>query len=413
MGAMMMTADSGPALGPQAAAPRRRAPIVRLMPALLLVHTLSAAARLQDPDSFALFSPQQAALNGAGTAWAESQDPALWSRTRSPSLQWGVSQSYEDVRGGGVQARLPWGARAGWGLGVGLERHGRRSEQRLRAGLGWDFNRGRWPSLGAALNLRDRRGGRDDGLASAADLGMAWSLSPLGLDLGLSLRELPLGGPFGSWRRQGALGLAWRGPAQRWALDLTQQGDLDLVGHAALDLDLKPGWSALASFASPQLVGAPWVWALGLQHHRGDWTWSLSSQQAIGGGSGTVHAGAHWSFRPEVELPQRRRAPAPKPQPTPTTAAPSFQAQARLQGAAVHLSWSEQPNAQAYEVLVGLVQGASMRLAAEGRVELPRWRGELGLPGAVYYFKVRALNADDAPVGESQVLVLQAPGGQP
>lgn len=106
----------------------------------------------------------------------------------------------------------------------------------------------------------------------------------------------------------------------------------------------------------------------------------------------------------------RRR---PRPRSTPIPDPGRFSLKARRKNGLVHLRWPPQPGAQSYEVLVGLVPGATLRRAPDGEVAQPAWNGQPGLPGVTYYFRVRARDADGAELSVSRLRAVRTAGGSP
>lgn len=360
-----------------------------------------------------LMPTQQLALADAGGAWPLGPDPALHTQVANPQLFFNGSVDAHSGRYGSVQAWLPQAPGRSLGLAAGLgPLQDHVSETRSRVALGQRLRGEGSPSLGAALNLRDQLSPLALGWGASLDLGLAWTLAWQSLELGVALRELPLCGPADAWRRQGSVGLGRRWGPWHLALDLSQSDREPLSPHAGLERDLGQGWALQLGLAGPTWPGEAPSWGSGLRARHGQGWLQLATRQSFGIGASAAKASLGWDFRPHRAATGAGSVAEAGPA-APAAVPGSFDLKAYRSNGSLQLIWPEQPQAGAYEVLLSLMPGASMRLAPAGRVKTAQWQGSLGLPGVSYYFKVRVLAPDGAVQAESRVLTLDPKAAGP
>lgn len=106
----------------------------------------------------------------------------------------------------------------------------------------------------------------------------------------------------------------------------------------------------------------------------------------------------------EPRLP-RRGKPEPTPVESPTPDLGTFELEARVEARTVSLSWAGPDGGDGlrYDVVMGIVKGATLKKLNELPLAAAAWSGEVGLSGMAYYFRVESIRPDGSPGPMSKV----------
>jgi hypothetical protein len=197
-----------------------------------------------------------------------------------------------------------------------------------------------------------------------------------------------------------------------WPLPALNRGPVQLRFGAAYSP--RPWAQLLAGVSSEESAGRGPQLGCGASLRHDELELSLSAMQRPHGEHTSVRAALAWHFMPPTPpkaVRQVHRAFKPEPEPTPEPETGSFELQAGYREGQLHVAWPAAPQGAAYELLMGLVPGATMKIVTEEPLKVRSWSGNPGMLGMTYYFRVRVLGADGTELGRSRLRSIQVPAG--